>query len=468
MAATHKIEDEPLSASEIPTIRLLYSGTSGILAQPARVLTEDELWIGREVSLRDGLSLSTDATASAKHARIQLHVDPETGQQNIVLTDHQSTNGTFVNRARRARCIVRDGDIIQVGGSFLLIRNEPAKTIDGVAPKLIGKSPAMRRLRSELVRAGRTPYAVLLLGESGTGKELAAETIHELRTQSGRRGPLIPVNCAGVPETLAESSFFGHVAGAFSEARSASEGYFRAAEGGTLFLDEIGDLPKKLQPKLLRVLEDKRITPVGTTKAVPCDVQVVAATNHDLPTEVADGEFRQDLFARLDTQRIYLPPLRHRREDILLLLAHFCASRPPAIAARLVAELLHYRWPGNVRELRQFCRTMECQTEPGQAWDLTEGACAKLGLLPGEPPTRPDEHRLVAGESPGAEPASTLRVPLPRRKKGAPPPVSREELKQWLEKHQGNISHAARELDVDPHTLRRWLDDYGLRENQAA
>ena len=467
MAATHKYQDTDSPDLVIPTIHLLYSGSDGLVEGVTRVVSEDILWVGRDVSPRGGICLRGDTTASSKHAQIQLRTEPETGLHQVLVTDLGSTNGTFVNRTRQTRYALKDGDVIQVGSSFLLMRNEPVKSVDSLAPSLLGKSPAIRALRCELVRAAGTSHSVLLLGESGTGKELAAQTIHEQRRKGGRQGPFKTLNCAAVPEQLAESTFFGHKAGAFTEARTASDGYFRAAEGGTLFLDEIGELGPALQAKLLRALEEKRITPVGTTVSVPCDIHVVAATNRDLATAVASGDFRGDLFARLDAQRIHLPPLRERREDILPLIASFCGSQLPLMTARLVAELLLYRWPLNVRELLQFCRSMDGQAEPGQAWDLNQHVRLKLGL---QSKRDAGHHGLDgAARQAASDPhQSPVAQPLPRRKKGAPPPVSREKLAQSLEQHGGNITRVSVVFDVDQHTVRRWMEYHGLRGEKAA
>jgi DNA-binding NtrC family response regulator len=221
---------------------------------------------------------------------------------------------------------------------------------------LVGDSPAMVAVRAHIARCATTPSNVLITGESGVGKELVAAAIHAASTRSD--GPFIPVNCGAIPETLIESQLFGHVRGAFTNAVAANPGLFVAAERGTLFLDEIGELPLGLQVKLLRVIEDRHVWPVGATKEVPVDVRIIASTNRDLPVEVETGRFREDLFYRLNVVHITLPSLRERRGDIPLLVKHlmrrlnaklrtaFVGIDPEALRA-----LVDLPWKGNVREL---------------------------------------------------------------------------------------------------------------------
>ncbi|MGH7894185.1 MAG: sigma-54-dependent transcriptional regulator, partial [Candidatus Binatia bacterium] len=223
--------------------------------------------------------------------------------------------------------------------------------------ELLGSGPAMQAVYDLVERAAPTNASVLVTGESGTGKELIARAVH----RRSRRGaePFVAVNCAAIPETLIESELFGHVRGAFTDARGARTGLFLQAHGGTLFLDEIGDLPLALQPKLLRALQERCVRPVGADTEVPCDVRVIAATNRDLEAAVREGRFREDLFFRLAVILVPVPPLRDRGSDVLLLAQHFIARSAkeadvavrglsPAAAERLLA----HEWPGNVRELQ--------------------------------------------------------------------------------------------------------------------
>src|SRR3989475_2879075 len=222
--------------------------------------------------------------------------------------------------------------------------------------ELIGASGAMQRVKEIIGKVAVTDSPVLIEGESGTGKELVAAAIHRL---SGRaKGPFIPVNCSAIPEDLLESEFFGHVRGAFSGAVSDALGLFRGADDGTIFLDEIAELSPGLQVKLLRVLQEMQVRPVGSTKAHAVDVRVIAATNRDLDRSIADGRFRQDLYYRLNVVRVSLPPLRARREDIPALVNHFLRRYNrrfrrdvKGITPDALATLGGYDFPGNVREL---------------------------------------------------------------------------------------------------------------------
>lgn len=222
---------------------------------------------------------------------------------------------------------------------------------------MVGDSPSVRRACEIIARAAPLPTTVLITGESGTGKELAARSLH---LQSDRADkPFVPVNCAAIAPEVIESELFGHLKGAFTGAASSREGLFFYAQGGTLFLDEISELPYALQSKLLRVIEEKKVRPVGAEREIPIDVRLVAATNSDLPQEVSAGHFRQDLYYRLSVLQIHLPPLRERPEDIAplarRLMTHISAQLgvPPLdLTPAILAELEHYAWPGNVRELR--------------------------------------------------------------------------------------------------------------------
>ena len=223
-------------------------------------------------------------------------------------------------------------------------------------PILVGESRSIREIVELVDTVAQSACCVLVEGESGTGKELVVQRLHACSTR--KDGPLIPVNCAGVSETLFESQFFGHVRGAFTGAEKSMVGLVRSADGGTLFMDEIGEVPLHIQPKLLRVLQDGQVLPVGTVQTVATDTRFVAATNRDLYQEVLDGRFREDLYYRLNIVRIVLPPLRARLEDLDLLVDHFlddCArryQRPVLKVPAVVRQMLsRHDWPGNVREL---------------------------------------------------------------------------------------------------------------------
>jgi transcriptional regulator with PAS, ATPase and Fis domain len=242
----------------------------------------------------------------------------------------------------------------------------------------------------------------LIIGESGTGKDLLARALH---FESRRRdAPFVPINCAAIPENLIESELFGYARGAFTDARQSKIGLFQAADNGTLFLDEIGDMPLTLQAKLLRIIEDKKVRPLGATEEIPIDVRIVAATNMDLQHAIVEKKFRSDLYYRLATFTLSVPPLRERPEDIKLLVKHFVlrasaeAGKPvPEIEPDAMACLIRYRWPGNVRELQNaiqssviLCRghrlTIEdlppriAGTEKNVANDMNESVAQRCSL----------------------------------------------------------------------------------------
>ena len=220
---------------------------------------------------------------------------------------------------------------------------------------IVGRAPDMEKLYRIIAKAGQSVHPVLILGESGTGKELVAKSIHFAGIF--RNKPFIPVDCGSLVPTLIESELFGHVRGAFTGATNPKDGLLAIAEGGTVFLDEIGELPVDLQAKLLRAIQEKEIRPVGSVKRVPINVRILAATNRDLEKAVADGNFRRDLFFRLNVLTLRIPPLRDRRQDIPLLVAHFLerigreAGMEKTISDEALKALLSYDWPGNVREL---------------------------------------------------------------------------------------------------------------------
>lgn len=223
--------------------------------------------------------------------------------------------------------------------------------------ELIGQSASMKKVYDLIHRLSDTDATVLLTGESGTGKELVARALHSQSRRAGR--PLLAINCAAVPPNLLESELFGHVKGAFTDAHSDRKGLFERADGGTVLLDEIGEMPLEMQPKLLRVLEERKVRHVGGEKEISFDTRVIASTNRDLESEVEDGRFREDLYYRLNVVQIHLPPLRARGNDILLLAQKFVQkfseklSKPVrGISSEAARKLLEYDWPGNVRQLQ--------------------------------------------------------------------------------------------------------------------
>ena len=318
-----------------------------------------------------------------------------------------------------------------------------AQPASGGETPLLGKSPAIARVFSLIERAAPTEANVLILGENGTGKELVARELHSRSRRAD--GVLVSVDLGAVAENLFESELFGHVKGAFTDARGDRIGRLQAADGGTLFLDEVGNLPLHLQPKLLTALEQRQVIPVGSNKPVPIDIRVVAATN--LPPErLADESlFRQDLLFRLNTVEIELPPLRERREDILLLVDHFIAvyskkyGKPERELPNEVAMALEgYDWPGNVRALRHAAeRAVILASE--DAFTVEDFSLSRTGTArPSTPPP------TVGGSDLNLERAE------------------RHMVEEALKKHAYNISLAAAELGLTRASLYRRMDKHGL------
>jgi two-component system response regulator PilR (NtrC family) len=224
---------------------------------------------------------------------------------------------------------------------------------------LVGRSPAIEKVRAMVAKVARSQAPVHISGESGTGKELVARMIHEAGPR--REGPFVPINCGAIPTELMESEFFGHKKGSFTGAVTDKVGLVQTAEGGTLFLDEVADLPLHMQVKLLRVIQEKAIRPVGQATEIPVDVRILSATHKELAELVAEGSFREDLFYRINVIRLHVPPLRERGDDVLMLAHHTLARlarshdvAPPRLTAQAQTALLGYRFPGNVRELENI------------------------------------------------------------------------------------------------------------------
>jgi len=341
---------------------------------------------------------------------------------------------------------------------LLALRTENARLREELAAEyrgMIGSSPAMREVYRLLRRAGATDITVLLTGESGTGKELAARALHDESPR--RRGPFVAVNCSAIPAELVESELFGHVRGAFTGADRDRIGVFEAAGGGTLFLDEIGELAEPAQAKLLRALEERRITRVGATADAAVDVRVIAATNRPLEDRMRERTFREDLLYRLAVMQIALPPLRERREDIVPLAVHFVAhfaqrhGVPPRPIDDLARRaLLAHDWPGNVRELRN---TIE------RALVLAEGETIQLGDLPA----------TVSGSTAALRPVDAVLAELPYSdaRERALDAFDRSFLTAALERHRGNVSATARALGLHRQSLQKLIRRLGIREDAS-
>jgi two-component system, NtrC family, nitrogen regulation response regulator NtrX len=310
---------------------------------------------------------------------------------------------------------------------------------------MVGDSYAMVQLREQVAMAAPTNGRVLIYGENGTGKELVARSIHAMSRR--RSGPFIEVNCAAIPEELIESELFGHVRGAFTGAVADRQGRFESADGGTIFLDEIGDMSLKTQAKVLRALQEQVVEPVGGTQRIKVDVRVLAATNKDLPSAIRAGQFREDLYFRLNVIPIFVPPLRARASDVPLLAEHFIAAlageygrRPKTLGPDAVAELQRYPWPGNVRELRNVIERL-------------------MIMVPGETISAPD----LAFLNPDA-----LNLPVDTPEPLLPLHEARDRFEQQyilraLAAQQGNMSRTADVLGLERSNLYKKMRGFGMR-----
>ncbi len=298
----------------------------------------------------------TDHTVSRRHAEVE-------GKTNgYVIRDLDSTNGTFLNGVRVREAYLTPGSVIRLGQTEISFSpmEEHIEILKSVADRfgeLVGSSSPMQEVYGILERIAPTDVIVLLEGETGTGKELAARAIHSYSRRAG--GPFVVFDCGAAATNLIESELFGHEKGAFTDAVKSRQGAFELADGGTIFLDEIGELSLDLQPKLLRALDQRETKRVGAEKPVPVTVRIISATNKDLEKEVKAGRFREDLFYRLSVVRVYMPPLRKRKEDIETITEYLLAGISTEIGKKVnslspeaAAALMSYSWPGNVRELK--------------------------------------------------------------------------------------------------------------------
>jgi two-component system nitrogen regulation response regulator NtrX len=315
---------------------------------------------------------------------------------------------------------------------------------------MIGESAAIQALRADIAQAAPSNGRVLIYGENGTGKELVARNIHHQSLRAS--GPFVEVNCAAIPEELIESELFGHTRGAFTGALTAKKGKFELGDGGTLFLDEVGDMTLKTQAKVLRVLQEQKVEPVGGTTSVSVDVRVIAATNKHLEDEIRRGAFREDLFFRLNVIPFHVPALRDRRDDIPLLARHFVAElsaeygkRPKEISAEALDVLVRQPWPGNVRELRNTIERLVIMT-PGDRIEARH--------LPGS---------LVPGAAPEPGPSAPAGAP----REFASLIEAREDFEKryiWKKYQEcgGNMSRTSEALQVERSNLYRKMKAYGL------
>jgi DNA-binding NtrC family response regulator len=395
-----------------------------------------ELTIGRDETSAVCLAGND---VSRRHAI--LRIDPEEG---IRIADLGSRNGVRVNGRPVSEATIGVGDVVRLGGWVGVVAAKPGTFVE-IAPGLWGGS-ALQEALAPLRQAAASDLPIVLEGETGTGKELAARALHRW---SGRPGPLVAVNCAALPEGLAEGELFGYRRGAFTGADRPSAGFFRGADHGTLLLDEVSDLPLALQAKLLRVLEEREVQPLGEVRPVPIDVRVVVAGQQPLIEAVRAGRFRADLLARFDGLAVRLPPLRTRREDVLPLFSHLLEEigqgRAPSMESDFAERLCMHDWPFNVRELVLLAKrlvTLHGSDVTLRAQHLPE----RIAGGPGAP----------LGAPTAGAPAGAARTP------GAPAdPVELPALVVALRASGGNVARAAAMLGISRQRA------YRLMEGQA-
>jgi len=412
---------------------------SGVDLQKTFAIGGKEVTIG---SQQDNYCVLNDPTVSRHHAVIE-----EAGK-GYVLRDLGSTNGTYLNEIRIKEAYLEYGSVIGLGNTRLQFvpleeRVEIPPSEEDYFGDVFGRSLEMRRIFTMLKKISPSDITVTIEGETGTGKELVARGIHFSSQRA--RGPFVVIDCGSISKNLMESELFGHEKGAFTGATQTHRGAFEVAHGGTIFIDEIGELGLEMQPKLLRVLEQREVRRVGGNEVFKVDVRVIAATNKDLISEVQKGRFREDLFYRISVVRIHLPSLRERGEDIPLLAQQFARelSGPyggggdMAVSAEALEILRHYHWPGNVRELKNIIT---------RAMAMGDGKVLRLRdfitPLSSEQRTQAPSLDSLVGK--------TLEE------------IEKAAIAKTLDVHGGNKSAAARVLGIAYSTLYEKIKKYGL------
>lgn len=407
-----------------------------------------------DMRLPDGNGLDLIRHIDARHPALPVAVITAYGNTEAAVESLKAGAFDFVSKPVDVHLLRRLIDqALKVGEPPTASRNNHR---GGESPRLLGDTPAMQRLRQTIAKLARSQAPVYITGESGTGKELVARTI---QTQGPRAAmPFVPVNCGAIPTELMESEFFGHVKGAFTGAARDKDGLFVAAEGGTLFLDEIADLPRHMQVKLLRAIQERAVRPVGAESEVPVDVRIISATHRDLADLVARGEFREDLYFRLNVIEVHVPPLRERAADIpeladcILagLARHLGLDPAPTLSPAAREALQNYRFPGNVRELENILEravTLCEDAEIGPEYLRLQSPLHRSDCAESEPADTPDSE-----ESPAAGTALGSRLE----------DVERQSILKALEATRYNKTRAAEKLGISFRALRYRLKKLGI------
>jgi two-component system, NtrC family, nitrogen regulation response regulator GlnG len=397
---------------------------------------EERLVVVEGNSVCLGSSPEADITLDDPHVSRQ-HCRIEVSSKGVHIEDLGSRNGTLVNGTAVQMTILNSPATLTLGQTTIHLETDEPRATPGHFGEAVGASPAMQQVFALLLKLAPSDISVTLLGETGVGKDVMARSIHAASPRG--RGPFVVFDCGAVAANLIESSLFGHMKGSFTGAVADHQGAFETAHTGTLFLDEVAELPLDLQPRLLRVLEQRQVRRVGGQEVIPVDVRVVAATNRDLEAEVKEGRFRQDLFFRLSGAVVHVPPLRERLEDLPALATAILREQGTPhlrLGEATLATLRSYDWPGNVRELKNVI---------GSASAFADG------------PTVEPRHLMFFRRQ---HRAPTLdRLPLGGRTLEM---LEKAAIKQTLEQFGGNKSKAARALGIASSTLYEKIKKYSL------
>jgi DNA-binding NtrC family response regulator len=403
------------------------------------VIDVDPLVVGRDSGAQ---VVVEDAEVSATHCELRA-VD-----QGILVRDLTSTNGTFIGSTRVREAVITTPTELMVGGTHLTVEPATKQRVDvGFADHfgpLLGSTPRMRRVFSVLEKVAKTQLGVLIVGETGTGKEIAARAVHAASPRAKK--PFVVVDCASIPPALAEGLLFGHEKGAVAGATERRKGSLAEAHEGTLFLDDLGELPLDLQAKLLRVLSERHVKPMGATTVVAADVRVVAATRRDLGAAMNAGRFRSDLFFRIAQTRVEIPPLRERLDDLPLLVEDVCSKAGRSAQAATVIAWIEqnfacHDWPGNIRELAHVA-----------------SAAAALADTPG---AMDDVLTLTRDSDDGARGPTTE---FGEAKRAAIAVFEREYFLALSKRAKGNVSEMARQSGMERHHVRAYLRKCGVEK----
>ena len=458
----HYIDGQPTSI-QLRRYTLTINPTTP--AQREVVFDKSTLSIG---SISGNDLVISDTTLSRNHCRILQK------KNNYTLLDLDSTNGTYINGIRIKEAFINSGCSIQLGNTNIKFHADDQHI--QITPKksdklhnIIGKNIKMREIFGILEKISPTNATVIIEGETGTGKEVIARSIHKLSHRAKKQ--FMVFDCGAVPESLIESELFGHEKGSFTGAISNRQGIFELASGGTVFLDEIGELGLDMQPKLLRVLETRKIRRVGSNKVIPVDIRIIAATNRNLQEEVKIERFREDLFYRLSVVRLVIPPLRDRVEDIPMLVSHFLQThsfnRGPkgilklnGISDGVHQAMFNYHWPGNIRELLNIVERACSLSDSSkiELCDLPDSISTKGPLIPS--PNIHTQSKQNSERKKDKIPQEYKKMTFKEAKEKWVSSFEEDYIRHMLEKNKMNISKASREAQIDRKYFRKLMKKY--------